>query len=623
MNYRSRANLNDYYNRRSVADHYCQVKSARIAVIGVAAGVCALVIALRLSLLQTTQHNKWIQVASKQHKVEVNVQGARGTIYDRHGRVLSSSVASLAVGVHPRNIKNTKVLAEQIADLVDVRPSLLVDKMKQDKSFVWVGRGVPKTREQAIKSLGHESISVFPEFTRYQPQGSLASSLIGVVGRDGKGLSGIELAYDKYLSATDYQRALRRDARGNHLAEIAWGKVENVSTVAERAESSRKEGASLVLTIDSVMQDILERELERGAEISKARKAFGVLLDANNGEILAMAQADKFNPNSGSLSSPKQLYNAAIQYSFEPGSTIKPLVAAAVLQNGAVGRSEVLDCGKGVHFVGRHRIRDVHPVGVTDLRGVLVQSSNVCMAKLGARLDKQGLHSSLSSLGFGKRSGIELHGEANGILRPASAWRKIDVATASFGQGVAVTALQLARAYATLANGGLLVNPHLVKGSTAMSPERVFDADVSDAITEMILGVTEDDEGTAKRARIEGVRVYGKTGTAQKAKKNGRGYEPDTVLSSFVGFVRGFEIGIERSLVMLIVVDEPGVMPRWGGVVAAPIFRRAMERILTHEMTVNRKLKEELPGDDEIKGWGIDKRLQTVRASDKSFVNHG
>ena len=247
----------------------------------------------------------------------------------------------------------------------------------------------------------------------------------------------------------------------------------------------------------------------------------------------------------------------------------------------------MLDCEGGRYRFGGHTIRDVHPIDTVSFSEVLVQSSNICMAKIGARMGIKRLHEALESFGFGKTTGLELKGEAAGILRAPERWRTIDIATHSFGQGVAVTALQLVQAYGALANGGLLVRPTLLKQPTGEPVEsrRILRPETASTISQAIRGVTEAEHGTGKKAKISGVTVYGKTGTAQKARRDGRGYDPDRVLASFIGYVDGQEVGLDRRLVMLVIVDEPGVKPRWGGTLAGPIFRRSMERVLSHLLT--------------------------------------
>ncbi len=546
------------------------------------------VICWRLFDLQETQHDKWSALASKQYRTGEKVQGARGSIYDRNGRALAVSVEALAVGAHPKKLRSdlqSPVKLTQLADVLDLEVPEVEKVLAKDKSFLWLARGVLPQHRSTLKAISPRGLSVFSEFKRYYPQGSVAGSLLGTLGRDGRGLSGIELMQNKRLTAPSYHLALRRDARGNYLARAAWqGAAADEDT--RPIDKLREEGNAVVLSIDAAMQGIIEREFAVGAKEAKAKRVFGLVMDAETGNILAMAQNESFNPNQQGTLSPAKLRNVVLQDAFEPGSTFKPIVAAIALDEGVVSAEEILDCENGRYRVGRHTVRDIHPVKKVQLRDVLVRSSNICMAKLGQRLGKERFHHALTRFGIGRRTGVELPGEAAGILRSSSKWRTIDLATHAFGQGVAVTAIQLVQSYAVLANGGFLVQPTLFHSEKSPMTTRIIKTSTANQIRDMIQGVIHDEHGTARRARIAGVTVHGKTGTAQKAKLDGRGYEPDAVLSSFIGFVDGQKVGVAQKLVMLVVVDEPGVKPRWGGRVAAPIFRRSMERILSHMMSL-------------------------------------
>ena len=327
-------------------------------------------------------------------------------------------------------------------------------------------------------------------------------------------------------------------------------------------------------------------------------------MDADSGDILGMAQVPRFDPNKFENVSPEDLRNVLIQDSFEPGSTMKPLVAAAALESKVVSSTERMNCESGQYAFGKKVVRDVHPVGIVPFSEALVRSSNICMAKVGVRLGRDRLRKALSNFGFGATTEIELPGESKGILRPASEWKDIDVATHSYGQGVAVTALQIVQAYAALANGGYLVKPRIVKDEPHGEAKPVVSSTVANKVAEILAGVTESGHGTGKQARISGLRVSGKTGTAQKASLKGRGYDTDRILASFIGFVDANAIGVDRRLVMLVAVDEPGVTPRWGGVLAAPVFKHSMERVLSHLLT-NEGQRIDIPGQKASSGKAL------------------
>jgi cell division protein FtsI (penicillin-binding protein 3) len=567
--------------------------------LAIGAGVClfCLCVLWRLYDLHYVNGEVWQSLAAKQHETSIQVQGARGEIFDSTGRMLAASVQAVSLGVHPRRIKDKENLAEVLAPLIGKPKGQLMEELNKDVSFAWLAKGLPQDAKKTVNALGISGIEFFPDTQRYYPQGNLAGVILGRVGQDGKGQSGVELTFNKQLSAADYQRAVKRDALGRYVFDlptkdsISFGAAfnlisNNVSTEALAAETDRNlefrnEGSQVTLTIDTVIQNIIEEEFNKAHLETKAKNVFGLIMDADTGEIVAMAQTPGFDPNQDKITQ-ESLRNLSIQNSFEPGSTLKPIVAAAALDKNYVKANQIFDCENGKYKVGKHTIRDVHPIGIASFRDVLVRSSNICMTKMGQMMGAKELHESLLDFGLGEETSFELSGEESGILRSVSNWRAIDVATHSFGQGVALTAVQLTRAYAVIANGGYLVSPHIVKSNSIVKRKRILSAATANSVAEALVGVTEDEHGTGRNAAIAGVKVSGKTGTAQKAKKGSRGYDTNRVLSSFIGFVKGDDSRVKRSLVMLVVVDEPGVRPRWGGVVAAPVFRQVMKRTLSY-----------------------------------------
>jgi cell division protein FtsI (penicillin-binding protein 3) len=574
--------------------------------------VAAVIVVGRLYYLQGEQHMTWLHRAARQHETKVAVEGARGSIYDASGRTLAVSVEALGLAVHPHRVENAGALAKKLAPFTEKNEGELNKILNSSKRFVWLSHGLPRESREQLASISSSEISLIPEFRRFYPQGETGGIILGAVGRDGTGLAGMELAQNNYLSTSGYVLPVQRDAKGRLLRMNQPTSEQSVSVlptslIAEdepnNPEFFRNEGSQLRLSVDIVIQEILESEFARGAEDAQAKRVFGLAMDADTGEILGLGQTATFDPNLKDRNRVRRMRNVSIQDNFEPGSTLKPIIAAAVLEANKAEVDEQMDCQTGPYRFGKHFIRDAHPVGIASFSEVLVQSSNICMAKLGRRMGKQKLYESLRTFGFGQMSDIELPGEAKGILRNHNSWRTIDIATHSFGQGVAVTALQLVRAYAALANGGMLVNPTVVKYPKVKNgaPVRIIRKEVAESIKQAILGVTESASGTGKRARIPGVPVYGKTGTAQKARKDGRGYDPDNVLASFIGFVDGKHVGVDRRIVLFVAVDEPGVSPRWGGTLAGPVFKRSMERILSHLLTQSSKGVQQasLAGIDE------------------------
>ncbi len=570
----------------------------------------ALLVVGRLYALQGSEFSKWQGIAEKQHKASVRVQGARGSVVDTMGRSLAVSVKAVSVGVHPAEITDLPRAVDSLARVLGKDPKEIRAKLSERKPFVWVARGLPVSLAAELKPLKLEGVSMVQEFRRYYPQGGIAGPVLGRVSRDGDGLSGVERQFESVLKADDLRLPMRRDARGRLMNVTSNAPNADVALVRSSHDVSpvvREEGQVVAISLDSVIQGIVEEEFNRGESESQAKRVFGLVMDAETGEILSLAQSSSFNPNRFDNVEPSELRSAVLQDNFEPGSTLKPIVAALALDAGKVSLNESIDCENGRYQIGKHTIRDVHPSGVLSFGEVLVRSSNICMAKMGMRMGKARLYSGLTAFGFGAPTKIELQGEARGILREVGKWSDVDEATHSFGQGVSVTALQMAQAYSALANGGLLVRPTLRKQQPGDRHEavRVLSPNAAKSVAEILTGVTEGEHGTGKNAAIEGVKVHGKTGTAQKARANGRGYDPDKILASFVGFVNAEEIGLKRKLVMFVGVDEPGVTPRWGGAVAAPVFKRAMSRILTHLLTT---------GSSEPQVAGEEQRIATARA---------
>lgn len=581
-------------------------RMTRIHAVFCVIGLLCATLVFRLFQLQNSQHGQWLDLASRQQDTSVEIQRARGTVIDSAGRSLAVSVPTVSVAIHPGKVTDRDSAKKILASVVGLPANEINTKLNSRKSFVWLERGVSQDRAQRIKELKLEGIVLVPEYSRLYPQGSIGGPILGRVSRDGLGQAGVELQFNEDLSRDFLTVAVRRDARGRLVApdysnQGGFGVIrsfflsdEAASHISLASHAKRPRNLppdedslpSVQLSIDSAIQDILERELKQGVSDARAKRGMGLIMDADTGELLAVAQTPSFDPNDSSVS-PSEFKNLALHESFEPGSTLKPLVAAAAIQAGVVKIDELIDGQNGSFQFGRKTIRDVHGVGVIPFSEALVRSSNVCMTKVGLRLGKERLQSALAKFGLGTRTGIELPGEETGILRSQSAWRDIDVATHSFGHGVSVTALQLARAFSAIVNGGYLVSPTILKravGSEVVK-EQVLDTHVSEQLYKTLIGVTANKEGTAHQAALKFLPVSGKTGTAHKMKIGAKGYDPERVLASFIGFVDGREQGISRRVTAYIIIDEPGVNPRWGGVVAAPVFRRVMEQILPHLMT--------------------------------------
>ena len=561
-------------------------KSRRIRLGAIAGLILAwcLVIVGRLFSLQIYDFEKWQDWALKQHFAEVKLASERGPITDRNDKLLALSVPAESIYVRPHQVVKPRDTAVTLAKILQIDEKVILQKLSEKKSFVWIQRQLPRALGEEVREQKLPGVGTVLESKRVYPFNESASSLIGKVGVDGIGLSGIESVYESVLHGTEVSSKATRDAFGKLIQ------------VAEAADFNLPKGQSLRLTLDSALQRIVDEELESGRISSKAKSAVALIVDADTGEILAMSQSPAVNFNTAQNLSKEDLKNLAVETVFEPGSIMKPLVAAAALDAKVVGPQEIIDCEKGRYPFGKHVIKDVHPSGSISFFDVVVRSSNIGMTKVGVRLGADRLHGFLTQFGFGRESGLKLPGESGGILRSVKNWAQVDVATHSFGQGIAVTPLQMVRAMAAIANGGRLPELRLIDNDEPFQSTRVVSEDAAEKVQEMLYGVVEDEEGTGGNAAIEGVRIGGKTGTAQKARKDGRGYAQGAYVASFIGFADASNIGIKRNLVTLVMMDEPRAGSIYGGTVSAPVFQKIMQRALHFIST-----RQELGATDEIR----------------------
>ena len=549
------------------------------AVCGVVA-VWSVVLVSRLLSLQVLDVDRWQEWAFKQHLTSVELSGERGQILDRNGRPLALSVPAGSVYVRPAQVRDRAATARALAQILSIDRKVIEATLAEKKPFVWIARQQPRTLADRVQALNLPGVGYVLETKRSYPFSGSASTLIGRVGVDGIGLSGLEATYNTMLQGEELTALLRKDALGNTIS-------------LAREELSLPRGNSMQLTIDATLQMIVDEELERGRQAARAKRGLAVLVDAETGDILSLSQAPTVNLNQGKIDGKDALKNYVIETVFEPGSILKPLVVAAAIEEGVATPSEMIDCEGGKLQIGRHLINDVHPNDRISFRDVLVRSSNIGMTKVGMRLGEQRLYSYLRRFGLGATVDLGLPGETAGILRPVSSWSKVDVATHSFGQGVAVTPLQMVRSMSALANGGVLPTLRLLSDDERRG-ERIVSERTSEKVREMLYAVVEDEHGTGGKAAVEGVRVGGKTGTAQKARENGRGYESGAYVASFVGFVDGRSVGVNKTLALIVMIDEPNTNTIYGGTLAAPVFSRVMQRTL-HTLATQEMLRDAPP----------------------------
>ncbi len=429
----------------------------------------------RLYSLQVSDFERWQDWALKQHFAEVKLASERGPIFDRDEKLLAISVPADSVYVRPGQVTNKSEAAKLLAKILRVDTKVIKAKLDEKKPFVWVQRQVPRSVGTQVAALKISGVGTVLESKRMYPFNEAASSLIGKVGIDGSGLSGIEAVYERVLHAQQVKTRATRDALGNMIQE----------TSAEGGFVLPK-GKPLKLTIDTGLQLIVDEGLEAGRKAANGKAGVAIMVDSNSGEILAMSQAPAVNFNTALNVSKDDLKNLTIETVFEPGSIMKPIVAAAALDAKVIRPKDIVNCEHGRFSYAHHVIKDVHPSDDISFFDVVVRSSNIGMTKVGMRMGSERLYSSLRAFGFGQATGLGLPGESGGILRPVSSWAQVDVATHSFGQGIAVTPLQMVRATAVIANGGKLPTLHIVDDDSVFESRRVVSEDAARKVQEML-----------------------------------------------------------------------------------------------------------------------------------------
>ncbi|MCS7172275.1 MAG: penicillin-binding transpeptidase domain-containing protein [Armatimonadetes bacterium] len=525
---------------------------------------------------QATRSEAMRSLAVRQQQDLLVLAASRGRIYDRNGRELATNVPTLSAYAIPRNIRNPQAFARRVAAVLGVPPERILARLTPDRYFVWIARHLAPQAAQQLRALGlTDQLGFEREERRAYPLGPLAGQVLGFTGIDNQGLWGVEARYDAVLRGTPGQAVRVRDALGREILE------------GRRVLVSPKNGADLFLTLDTVVQHIAERELQEALQVHGARAGVAVVMDVRSGELLAVANVPRFDPNRYAQTSPEVWRNRAVAEVYEPGSTFKVVVMGAALESGAVSPKTLFRCPGSLQVPGGHRIREAQGEAHGEVRpaDILRLSCNVGAALTAARLGPDRLYKAILRFGFGQPTGVELPGEAAGIVRPPSEWTGPDLYTLGFGQGIAVTPLQLLRAVAAIGNGGLLVRPTLISflrspdGRAlellqASPPVRVLSPQTARRLLEMMVRAVV--EGTGRAAAVEGYTVAGKTGTAQKPGPRG-GYLPGKYVSSFVGLVPASS----PRLAILVLLDEPrGAY--YGGVVAAPVFRRIASQVLWH-----------------------------------------
>jgi cell division protein FtsI (penicillin-binding protein 3) len=532
------------------------------------------IILFRLVTLQVLQAAELTARADRQHQKSVTLEGARGTVIDRHGKVLAMNVEVPSIFGVPTSLDNPANAARFLSPVLHIRREEIEKKLRQDKHFVWLARKIEPEQGHRLEQLSIDGIGMVMEGRRFYPKGPLLAHVLGFVGMDGIGLEGLERRYETQLHGEKRMTILQRDALGRTV--FPKGLREQVPAP----------GHALTLTIDEVIQYIAEKELEQAVDHSRAKSGTIIVLEPQSGAILAMAVSPRFDPNAVAALTADRWRNRALTDTYEPGSTMKVVVAAAALEERVMMPGSMLFGENGRMTVASTTIHDHEKLGWMTFAEMIQKSSNIGAAKTGMLLGESRLYRYLQAFGFGQRTDVDLPGEVAGLLKSPREWGRRSIASISMGQEVGVTPLQMVSAVAAIANDGVLMKPYVVSGMRDQKGQlvketfphvkrRVVSPVTARTLTTILEGVVTS--GTGTKAAIPGFRVAGKTGTAQKVDPRTGAYSSALSVGSFVGFVPADS----PRLAMIVVIDEPQG-EAWGGVVAAPVFRRVGEQVLTY-----------------------------------------
>jgi cell division protein FtsI (penicillin-binding protein 3) len=531
----------------------------------------------RMFQLQVLEKEQLYQMAAQQHHVQIPLVPKRGTIYDRDENELAVSIEVDSVYADPRKVADAKKTTNDLTSILKIDRAELRDRLKSRRSFEWIQRKISPMEASEIKALQLSGVSFLKENRRFYPNSQLAAHLIGFVGLDSKGLEGVEFQYDALLNGKNHVWTTDRDARGRGIV------------TDEPFSETEDYHKNIFLTLDKHIQYVAEIELSQAVQKWRAKGGMAIAMDPLTGKILAMTSSPSFNPNQFIQYQSKSWRNRAISDVFEPGSLFKTFLAAAAFEEKVVSKpSDSFFCENGSYAVYDRTIHDHSQYGWLTFQQIIKFSSNIGASKVGEKMGKDRFYRYICAFGFGEKTRIDLPGEAKGILHHSRYWSPVALDTISFGQGISVTGIQLVTALSAIANGGSLMKPYVVekianeKGevSQAFHPEvvkKVISEETAKKVTALLKAATEKG-GTGEGAVPAGYDIAGKTGTAQKVESLMGGYSEDRYASGFMGFAPAEN----PKIALLVVIDEPRGPSSYGGVVAAPVFKAIMEKVLPY-----------------------------------------
>jgi cell division protein FtsI (penicillin-binding protein 3) len=527
----------------------------------------------RLAYLQLARHSDYLARAQRQQQRTIEITPKRGIIYDRNMRTLAMSIPVKSAFAVSAEIADQDLAVRLLSKVLNMSPDILAARLESSRSFVWIARKLSPEKYEALDALNLKGIYFQDENQRFYPKREMAAHVLGFVDPDEKGLAGIEYQFDSQIRSKAEKIIVMADARQRWF---------------DGGEAQRERGANVVLTLDEKVQYIAQRELAAAMAKTRALAGTVIVMDPNTGEILAMANWPRFNPNNASEAPAEWRMNRAVSALYEPGSTFKLITLAAAFDQDITRPSEVFDCENGAIYIAGHRIRDHKPFGLLAVSDILAQSSDVGAIKIAVRLGAPKFYEYIRAFGFGTPTGIDLPGESRGLLHRLENWSAISIGSVSMGQEIGVTPIQLASAVSAIANGGLLYRPHVVKQikrgeqdlpvdslTVVSEPKHVIRPETAATLRRLMEGVVLN--GTGKLARLDGWTAGGKTGSAQKIDPATGRYSPTQLIASFTGFA---PIN-NPAITVLVSLDSP-IGQREGGEVAAPVFKRIAEQVLSY-----------------------------------------
>jgi cell division protein FtsI/penicillin-binding protein 2 len=549
------------------------------------------VIVIRIFFIQIVNGKEYQDLCKRQVENKIELKPKRGIIYDRNGKPLTINIDQYSIAAHPYLIKNKRQFAHKIADYLNSMPEKYLGKIQSSNTFVWLEKEISF---DAINNL-LENKEKFPEITiscmpkRYYPYQEICGQVIGFTNKDNKGLSGIEFEFDSYLSGQPGWKIAQKDGLGrlNNRPGFPFKNPVN--------------GNDISLTIDIEYQTILQECLNSAFQKHNADGTMGIIVDPNNGEILAIASIPSFNPNNPSSNQLIYQKNRIVTDLFEPGSTFKIVTATTAIDQNIINPSDSIYCEKGHINIGKIVIHDYRNYETLSFADVIKKSSNIGTIKVAQKTGRNGIFNYVRKFGFGVKTGVQLPGEESGIVHPLSKWNDLMLAQVSIGHGVCCTTLQLAFAYSSIANGGFLLKPQLVKSIKSERGDLIYQgnneiirkvaSDKTMATMRELLRLTVQ-SGTGINAEVRGMSIAGKTGTAQKVTENG--YSETDYVATFVGF---FPVNNPK-LLCVVVIDNPKGKLHTGGAISAPVVREVFKRIINlsdnlffHEKAITPPLK--------------------------------